>query len=144
MALRWQDVDWQASRLEVHHTLTRDTAGWRLDEPKTARGRRSVRLANSAVVVLRSHWRRQLEQRLLVADAWEDNDFVFCNPIGRPLDGRHVTAATLLMSQGVHPKGVQEMLGHSTIALTLDVYSHVVPAMQDDAAAKMESVLAAV
>lgn len=56
-------------------------------------------------------------------------------------DLRH-TAATLLLSSGVHAKMVQEMLGHSTIALTLDVYSHVTPTMHDEAAAAMERVLA--
>ncbi len=97
--------------------------------------------------------------------AWEDNGFVFANAVGRPMtlqnltrrsfqplleraglprmrfhDLRH-TAATLLLVQGVHPKVVQEMLGHASISLTLDTYSHVTPTLQAEAAEKMQAVL---
>jgi integrase len=103
---------------------------------------------------------------LLVGSDWPEHGLVFTTAFGEPLDGRHVTArdfhpllkraglpsirfhdlrhtaATLLLAQGVHPKMVQELLGHSTIALTLDVYSHVTPTMHEQAAATMERVLA--
>jgi integrase len=139
---------------------------WSLQEPKAARSRRRILVGPSTVAVLRAHRARQSAGRLLVGAEWADHDLVFCGPFGQPLDGRHVTnrlfravlaraglrtirfhdlrhtAATLLLAQGVHPKMVQELLGHSTIALTLDVYSHVTPAMHDQAAATMERVLA--
>ena len=95
-------------------------------------------------------------------DAWEEHDYVFCTTTGKHLhpghdvleelkkllkkaglpdvrfhDLRHSTA-TLLLSKGVHPKVVQERLGHSTIAMTLDVYSHVLPSMQQEAAGKID------
>ena len=118
------------------------------------------------MAALKSHRVRQAEARLLVGSDWQDHDLVFTTAWGEPLDGRHVTsrdfrgllrraalpairfhdlrhtAATLLLAAGVHPKMAQEMLGQSTISLTLDVYSHVTPTMHDEAAATMERVLA--
>ncbi len=100
-----------------------------------------------------AHNRGYLSQRLL-AGAWEGNDLIFPNEVGRPIEAQNLmrrsfyplleraglprmrfhvlrhTAATLLLAQGVHPKVVQEMLGHSTISLTLDTYSHVIPGLQ--------------
>ncbi len=97
--------------------------------------------------------------------AWEDNGLVFANEVGQPLDGTAVlrrsfypllersdlprirfhdlrhTAATLLLGQGVHPKIVSEMLGHSQIAITLDLYSHVTPTMQRQAVEALEAAL---
>jgi integrase len=108
---------------------------------------------------------RQAEARLLVGADWQDHDLVFANAWGEPLDGRHVTQrafravmeragvprirfhdlrhtyATLQLAAGTHPKLVQEVLGHSTIALTLDVYSHVTPTMHDEAAATIDRLL---
>jgi integrase len=114
------------------------------------------------VAALKSHRVRQSEARLPGRVALQDLDLVFATAWGEPRDGRHVTsrdfrgllrrarlprirfhdlrqtAATLLLAAGVHPK----MVGHSTISLTLDVYSHVTPTMGDKAAATMERVLA--
>lgn len=125
--------------------------------------RRAAR--GSAIAAVKAHRIRQHEARLLVGSDWADHDLVFTNAWGEPLDGPHVTsrdfrgllrraglppirfhdlrhtAATILLSSEVHPKTVQEMLGHATIALTLDVYSHVTPTMHDEAAATMERVL---
>jgi integrase len=106
---------------------------------------------------------RQAEERLRVGPAWDDLGLVFTNTIGRPLDGVHVlrrnlrpllaraglppirfhdlrhTAATLLLGKGVHPKVVAEVLGHAQVSITLDVYSHVLPDMQESAASAMEA-----
>jgi integrase len=165
LGLTWAAVDVAAGQVEVRATLTRAAGSWALTEPKTARSRRTVRLAGSAIAAVRAHRVRQTEARLLVGSDWGDHDLVFTDAWGEPLDGRHVTsrdfrgllrraglppirfhdlrhtAATILLSSGVHPKMVQEMLGHATIALTLDVYSHVTPTMHDEAAATMERVL---
>lgn len=108
---------------------------------------------------------RQLEERLRLGDGWEDLDLVFPNTIGRPIDGinllkvwffpllkkaglprmrfhdlRH-TAATLLLGRGINPKIVSEMLGHSHVAVTLGIYSHVTPHMQQQAAKAMDDAL---
>lgn len=109
------------------------------------------------MVVLAEHRRRQAAERLAAGAMWEDHDLVFTTPLGAPLhpctvsatfrrllpaaglprirvhDLRH-TAATLMLKWGEHPKVVQEMLGHSTISITLDLYSHTVPAMHREAA----------
>jgi integrase len=166
LGLTWAAVDLAGGTIEVRAALNRSAGSWSLDEPKTARSRRTVRLTGSAATALRAHRVRQAEARLLVGSDWRDHDLVFTDAWGEPLDGRHVTsrdfrrllrraglppirfhdlrhtAATILLSSGVHPKMVQEMLGHATIAMTLDVYSHVTPTMHDEAAATMERVLA--
>jgi integrase len=126
-------------------------------EPKTRSGRRGIVLPRFAVEALRQHWLRQEEMKRVAGDAWEDHDYVFCTPLGTHLDPgygvlvqlkmllkkaglpdirfhdlRH-SAATLLLSKGVHPKVVQEILGHSEISMTMDIYSHVLPTMQREA-----------
>ncbi len=162
LALKWADIDLDAGRLSVNRTV-RHVAGQGAveGEPKSARSRRNVVLTPQAVAALRRHRTRQTEQRLR-AVFWDDLDLVFTNEVGRhiqannlrlrsfqPLlaqvglavrfhDLRH-SCATLLLLAGVHVKVVSEMLGHSNIGLTLDTYSHVLPSMQADAAAKMEA-----
>ncbi|HEV2457471.1 MAG TPA: tyrosine-type recombinase/integrase [Ktedonobacterales bacterium] len=133
-----------------------------ISDPKTQHSRRPVRLSAVAVQALRTHRARQLEERLALGEAWHDLDLVFCNSIGRPCEARNVirtsyvplleragvphikfhalrhSAATLLLSQGIHPKIVAEMLGHTTISMTLDIYSHVALDMQQEAADTMD------
>jgi integrase len=157
LALRWADVDLDRRRLAVRGSLHRGAGGgWTIQEPKTARSRRPVVLAPLAVRALTEHRGRQDAERQS-AGGWEDNDLVFPNRVGRPLanqnlirrdfhpllarlglprirfhDLRH-TAATLLLQQGVHPKIVSELLGHTDVGITLDLYSHVTPAMHEAA-----------
>ena len=165
LGLRWQDVDLAAEMLQVRHTLLRLRDGLQLREPKTARSRRRIALAPSAVDALRHHRGRQAAIRLQLGPVWEDHDVVFANEIGKPVEAgnllrrsfwplldkaeiphirfhdlRH-TAATLLLQQGVHPKVVSELLGHSSIGLTLDIYSHVIPDMQQQAVAAIHTLL---
>ena len=165
LGLRWQDVDLATGMLQVHHTLLRLRDGLQLREPKTARSRRRIALAPSAVDALRHHRSRQAAIRLQLGPEWEDHDLVFANEIGKPVEAgnllrrsfwplldkaglphirfhdlRH-TAATLLLQQGVHPKVVSELLGHSSIGLTLDTYSHVIPDMQQQAVVAMDALL---
>ncbi|TAK36118.1 MAG: site-specific integrase [Chloroflexota bacterium] len=161
-ALRWEDIDLKTNRLIVQRALQKQKGkGLVFVEPKTERSRRTIHIAAGTVVVLRQHRARQVEERLKAGALWEDKDLAFCTETGAPLtqdmarspfqtalrraglpsirlhDLRH-TAATLLLAQGVHPKVVQEMLGHSTITLTLDTYSHVIPALHAEAAAHMD------
>jgi integrase len=134
-------------------------------EPKTARSRRQIALSATAVEALRHHLERQVVERKQMGSAWEDLGLVFPNSVGRPLDNvnllrywfhplleraglprmrfhdlRH-TAATLLLGRGVNPKIVSEMLGHASVAITLDIYSHVMPHMQQQAAQAMDDTL---
>jgi integrase len=126
-------------------------------ETKTRRSRRSIIIASFALDALKTHKVQQEEIKRKAGPLWQDHNYVFCTSIGTHLnptrdlldelkkitektglphfrfhDLRHV-AATLLLSEGVHPKIVQEILGHSQISMTLDVYSHVLPNMQQDA-----------
>jgi integrase len=158
LGLQWADVDLKAGRLSVTHTMT-DTG--ELTEPKTAKSRRLVELPAMAVEALWSH------KRAMLAEGNAASPFVFCDTQGgylrrqnvlrrsfRPIlkaaelptirfhDLRH-TAATLMLAEGIHAKVVQEVLGHSTIAITLDTYSHVLPSMQRDAADRVNRLLTA-
>lgn len=164
-ALKWSSVDLERATLQVRGTLQRIDSKLVITEPKTPRSRRSVALPTVVVDTLKRHRARQVEERLRLGPAWEDNDLVFPNTIGGPLDAisflrreywptlraaglprirfhdlRH-TAATLLFRQGIHPKVVAEMLGHSTISVTLDIYSHVLPDMQREATRAMDRLI---
>jgi integrase len=164
LGLKWGDL--QDDRVQVQRSLVRlRDHTWRLEDPKTARARRSVPLPVGALHALRAHKAAQAADRLRAGPAWVDHDLVFCNATGEPLEWRVVTrryfkpllrmaslpafrpydlrhtCATLLLVSGENPKVVQERLGHSSVALTLDVYSHVLPDMQQDAAAKLEAML---
>jgi integrase len=134
-------------------------------EPKTAQSRRRVMLTQLAVTALRKHRIAQAEERLRLAGGWTDLDLVFPNEIGRPLEASNLlrrsfaplqlraggprlrfhdlrhTAATLMLGRGVHPKVVSEMLGHSQISVTLDLYSHVSATMQREATAALDAAL---
>jgi integrase len=163
LGLKWQDINLEKGVLQVRRALTRMPTGlgYEETEPKTKKSRRSIVLAPFAIVALMKHQARQLKMKLVAGDAWEEHDYVFCSPIGKHLnpgndvlvqlkkllkkaglpdirfhDLRHSTA-TLLLSNGVHPKVVQEILGHSEISMTLDTYSHVLPTMQQEAISKL-------
>jgi integrase len=134
-------------------------------EPKTAKSRRQVQLPSVAVEAPLAHRRRLLAERLALGAAWHTNyELVFPNTVGGPMDPSHMvrrefanllkkanvprirfhdlrhTAATLLFAQGINPKVVSEMLGHSDIAITLSLYGHVTPPMQKEAADTMDQI----
>jgi integrase len=162
LGLRWSDQLEDGTML-VNRALQRQReAGLVFAEPKTKRSRRPVYLPPSTLATLKAHRRRQLEERLQAGRAWKDQDLIFCKWDGGPMepssvvqrfhgvlrrlglpdlrvhDLRH-TAASLHLKKGTHPKVVQEMLGHSTISVTLDTYSHVAPGMHAEAAKVMET-----
>ena len=160
LGLRWQNVDLALARVAVRETLT--TAGNELvvGEPKTSRSRRSVALDRDTVAVLREWKAAQAAERLAAGPAWQDTGYVFTRVDGREVhpdtfsfwfkrhlrvtgarpirfhDLRH-THASLALQAGVSAKVVCDRLGHSTVAFTLDVYSHVIPALQEDAAERV-------
>lgn len=166
LGLRWQDVDLDLGMLRVHQTLQRIAGELVYGEPKSARSRRTISLPAFVVAALRGYRIRQMEERLAKGPDWHDTGLVFTSEIGTALDDRNVThrfqrtlkrlelrrqrfhdlrhcCATLLLSRGVHPRIVMETLGHSQISLTLNTYSHVMPALQREAADQMESLLGA-
>lgn len=164
LALRWGDVDVDRGELSVRRTITRGQNGLTTGEPKTAKGKRSISLPASCVTALKKHRISQTRVRLNLGPVWQDNDLVFergngdvlhpnivssrfrklCEQTELPKirfhDLRH-TAATLMLANGEHPKIVQERLGHSDISMTLNLYSHVLPSMQRDAADRIEAML---
>ncbi len=164
LGLRWQDVDLEAGVLSVRQTLERAGSEPRFGEPKTVRSRRTINLPGVVAAALRRHRTRQLEERLAAGARWRDSGLVFTNTIGTTIDKsrlhkdfkailrtaelpdiryhdlRH-TAATLLLAQGVDPRTIMETLGHSQISLTMNTYAHVMPALQREAAAKMDEIL---
>jgi integrase len=165
LGLRWADLDLNSGTMRITRT-----AGWLpgvgvvFSTPKTQRAVRPVALSRDTVDVLRRHRRAQLETRLTLGPAYEDQDLVFAWATGRPQnrgavrrelqqlaakagfeglrfhDLRH-TAATLMLAAGVNPKVTSERLGHATVAFTLDTYSHVLPDMQRQAAEAMDRLL---
>ena len=161
--LKWEDVDLEAGMLQVRRTLSEPKGGYIFEAPKSGKGR-NIRLTRRAVESLKGHRKRQLEERMERAGLWDEQGLVFPSEVGTPRlggnlhrsfkaalsraglpeirfhDMRH-TCATLLLRQGVNPKYVQELLGHADIALTLNVYSHVLPDMGDAAAGAMDAVL---
>jgi integrase len=166
LALKWQDLDLEQGILQVRRILTRIPSklpgkGFEESEPKTDKGRRSIVIPPFVVEALKQHRIRQLEAKLKAGQGWQDHDYVFCTSIGTHLnptkdvlnvlksllakaglpdirfhDLRH-SSATLLLSMKVHPKIVQEILGHSQISMTMDIYSHVLPTMQEEAMNKI-------
>jgi integrase len=149
LALKWEDVNLDVGTIHVYRALS----GGEFTAPKTAKSRRRIKLTSGAVAVLKRHRKRQLEERMARAGLWQEHGLVFPSSVGTPLSHRNVvrsfkavlrcaglpatirlydlrhTCATLLLSRNVHPKYVQELLGHASIAQTLDTYSHVLPGM---------------
>jgi integrase len=158
IALRWADIDFQDGSLQVRHTVSR--VGKRFQEnglvendPKTESSRRKIVLPQFVLEALKRHREQQAEMREKAGDAWQEKDIVFSNHLGgflervnintmlkgllkqaglpaiRIHDLRH-SAATILLKMNVNPKQVQVLLGHSSIVITMDRYSHVLPDMQ--------------
>jgi len=167
LALQWKDIDFEGSRIQVRRSLDwRRKGEWEFSEPKTARSRRSIPFPDEVADRLRRHRKAQAEERLKAGPKWNDHSLIFCDRRGEPLDRqnllrRHLrpllkmvevstdltlyglrhSCATLMLAAGVHPKVVSERLGHSSITVTLDVYSHVLPNMQVEATDKIGQVV---
>lgn len=164
--LKWSDVNWPAGSVTIQRNLVRlDKGVWQFGEPKTARGRRTVPLSPGMMKRLSDHRRAQQEARLKAGSSWNALDLVFCNQIGEPYahdylptlwkatlkkaglpmtfrsyDARH-TAATLLLQDKTSPKVVSERLGHASVNITLDVYGHVLPGMQEEATERLDKLI---
>lgn len=166
LALRWADVDLERSTVRIVRAYVRGAGGLHFGEPKTASGRRMIALDPATVAALRAHRAAQNRERLAWGPAYRDGDLMFSREDGSPLDPDSVsgiferrvrelglprirlhdlrhTHATLALAAGIHPKVVQERLGHSSITMTLDLYSHAIPAMQADAADRIAALIEA-
>lgn len=164
IALRWQDADLERGFLQIVQSIQRFNRTTVISEPKTASGRRRVALTPMAVALLKRQKASQNADRLRAGPAFQDSGLVFTNALGEPVkieqaralfkqaikaaglpdirlyDTRH-THASLLLHENVHPKIVSERLGHSNISVTLNVYSHLLPGLQDAAASKLDQLL---
>lgn len=168
LGLQWADIDLDTGTLTVRTALQRIDGEHRLVPPKTSSSKREVALGAGTVAAIRAHRIRQLEERLVAGDEWNAAwpDLVFQTTVGGPVDINNLrhrfhrvldrvglrrvrwhdlrhAAASLLLAQNVHPRVIMELLGHSSIAVTMNTYSHVMPAARRDAAATMDAILAA-
>lgn len=165
LGLCWDCVDLEHGVITVKRQLMALKDGLTLEETtKSKSGRRNVTLTDDAIRELKAWRKRQLQEKLFFGEAYQDNGLVFCKEDGSPLDPgeltkrfqRHLekaglpkvrlhdlrhTHASLLLARGVHPKVVQERLGHSSITMTLDLYSHLTPGLQEAAAATLNGPL---
>jgi integrase len=163
LALKWQDIDWDRGTVSVVRTLERSAGGWCFAETKRARSRRIIKFQDWVLETLGNLQARTI--RRSGCSRPDNPELVFTSPAGHPIysdklakrfkvilgqnglpiirlyDLRH-TAATLALSAGVPPKIVAEQLGHASAAFTLDVYSHLLPHMQEEAAIRVEQILA--
>jgi integrase len=168
LGLGWKHVDLEKGTATIRRTLVDiedandDVPVW--SDPKTKSGNRTIQLDAGTVAVLRALRAEQAKERLLLGPAYRDYDLVLCWPDGRPYhpervsrvfgqrtrkhglptirlhDLRH-TWATLALEAGIHPKVVQQQLGHANVSITIDIYSHVSPAMQSDAAERVAAMV---
>jgi integrase len=157
LGLRWSDVDLENGRLSVRRALVPTNREVVVSEPKTVKGRRVIALDPTTVEALKAQAARQLDEQNDWGEAWIDSGLVFTQENGAALDPESVTRyfrravklsllpsirlhdlrhthATLALQAGIHPKVVSERLGHATVSITLDTYSHAIPAMQEEAA----------
>ena len=163
LGLKWDDVDLKTGTLRVRRTLSETRSGHVFERPKNGKGR-SIKLTQAASEALKGHLERQLEEISGRGDAYQDQGLIFPSRKGTSMNARNLTArsfkpilkraglpdirlhdlrhtcATLMLWEGVHIKLVQELLGHATISITLDTYSHLLPGMGDEAAGAMERI----
>jgi integrase len=167
LGLKWAEVDLAEKTLRVRHALQWVDGKPEFVETKTKQSKRVIALSDRVVKALKAHRKAQLEARMKAGDRWTDQGLVFTTRTGAPLDGINVTryfkrmlknaelpirrfhdlrhtTASLLLYQKVHPRVVMDLLGHSEIRVTMDLYSHVAPALQREAADQMDALLDAV
>jgi integrase len=165
LGLRWHDIDLELGRMSVSQALQRQKGrGLVLAETKTDRSRRIIGLPAPLIAALRAHRVRQLQERLVAGSRWQDQSFVFASRVGTALEPRNLhrafkivlkraglpdvrfhdlrrSAASLMLAQGMPLRVVMEVLGHSSISLTANTYSHVMLPMVEDATTKVANVL---
>lgn len=164
LGLRWEDVSISNGTILVRRQLKREGGTLVVSDTKTARSRRSVNLPAPLIARMKLHKARQAAERLKIGPAWEDSGYVFTTTIGTPIDPRNLyrefkaicrradlgdwhphelrhSAASLMLAQGVKLQVVSEVLGHSSIRLTADVYGHILAPDRQSAADAMSTAL---
>ena len=164
LGLRWKDVDLELGFLRISKQLQRVDGKLELVDPKTRRSRRSLAMPATIVEALKTHRDRQDNERRSAGDKWTETDLVFTTPIGTGIEGTAISkdfhrrleraglphrrfhdlrhsCATLLLVQGVSPRVVMDVLGHSQIGLTMNTYSHVIPDLRREAARRMDDLI---
>jgi integrase len=160
LGAKWEDIDFPARTLSVRRSLIPLGGEVIVSEPKTAKGRRSIALDAETVEVLKAQAAHQLEEQQAFGAGWTDSGYICTREDGTPYPPEVVsryfrqavkaamlpaispqvlrhTHATLALRAGIHPKVVSERLGHANISITLDTYSHAIPALQEEAAARI-------
>lgn len=163
LGLRWNDIDLEKKTARILQTVQETSEGLAFVPPKTHRSRRSVSLPVFVIHALRKHKKEQSERRLIVGSAWQDFNLVIERGDGLPvrtssLSGRFADRmkkaeidltfhglrhghASLMLAAGVHLKVVSERLGHSTIGITADLYTHVAEEVHEASAASLDAFL---
>jgi integrase len=164
LGLAWEDLDMEKGRLTIRRAWVPVNGVGQMSEPKTRRGRRTIALDPATLDDLRVHVARQADEQSRRDAAWNDSGLVFTGKDGQPLHpwavskafrdlsratmlppiplhGLRHSYATLALSSGVNPRIVSARLGHATVALTLDVYSHVLPQADQEAAERIAELL---
>jgi len=158
LGLKWNDLDWVKQTLKIERQLMRPEEGKiRFTPPKTKAGKRSLKLGSKTIEMLRAHNNRQQGERIAAGEKWEKHDLIFPNSLGGPIHPRNLlrdfkkllceaglpeirfhdlrhTAASLMLNHGIAPIVVSQRLGHARTSITLDVYGHLMPSMQTEAA----------
>ncbi len=164
--LKWTDLQWNSGTLHIQRQVQRvNGQGRNFVEPKTRSGRRTIKLGEQTLQVLRLHMEQQAVQKQVAGDRWQENGLIFPNSIGKPRDPSNLrvdflkvlekaglpkmrfhdlrhTAASLLLNHGVPVLVVSKTLGHAKVSTTLDVYGHLFNEMQDEAAEVMDKLVA--
>ena len=165
LALKWSDIDWEFSSLQVQRQLSKNKGGgFTFTAPKTKSGTRRIDLGRTTLEVLKEHQQNQFEEIIASEDAWQDHNLVFPSSIGTPLDRdnlrrrykkllkkaglpeirfhdlRH-TAASLMLNNNIPVIVVSRRLGHAQPSITLDVYGHLIPTKQQEVASLMDQLL---
>ena len=164
LGLKWSDISFEDHTLRVNHSLQRIQGKLVLSEPKTKTSRRVLDLPDVLISKLREHRTHQLEEKLAAGPYWTDTGLVFTTRLGTPVDPRHVKRrldpllkkaklphyrihdlrhffASLLLAQNVPLKVVSDILGHSRISITADLYTHVLPSVRKEAINLMDTIL---
>jgi integrase len=165
LGLKWIDLDWIRQTIKVERQLARaDKTGVKFLSPKTRAGRRTVALGDRTIDVMRSHYECQQSERLATGDKWVEHGLIFTNSFGGPIHHRNLlrdfyrqlksaglprirfhdlrhTAASLMLNNGVPALVLSRRLGHSKASITLDVYGHLIPAMQAEAAELIDELI---
>jgi integrase len=156
LGLKWSDLDWINQTIKVERQLERPNGdGVKFSSPKTLYGKRSISIGRKTIDILREHYKAQSLKQKSAGDSWQDHGLIFTTNLGTPIHPRNLirtfkrllqnaglpsirfhdlrhTAASLLLNQGIPVITVSRRLGHAKASITLDVYGHLIPSMQNN------------